>query len=44
MDYSKKIADLERKIEDQQREIEVFKKAFEELGVNLEAVRKAFEK
>ena len=40
MDYKEKIADLEKKIKGQQKEIEVFKKAFEELGINLEAVRK----
>lgn len=44
MDYDKKIADLQKRIEAQQKEIEVFRKAFEELGVNLEAVRKASEK
>lgn len=44
MDYDKKIAGLQKRIEDQQKEIEVFRKAFEELGVNLEAVRKSSEK
>lgn len=44
MDYTKKIADLERKIENQQKEIEVMKRAFAELGVILADVHKASEK
>lgn len=44
MNDSKKIADLEQKIEDQQREIEMLKNVLKELGVNLEGVHKASEK
>lgn len=42
LNYDKKIADLERKIENQQKEIEIFRKAFAELGVMLREEKSLF--
>lgn len=41
MDYDKRIAGLEKKIKDQQKEIELFRRAFAELGVILADAQRA---